>query len=395
MFVFPSELKYMAHPYSTLPAFERLLLLIATFVRYPGAGCADPIYSGTSESRDSLQEILVCLQKVAHEMDVDLPPYSRFTIQSDLKTLRRYGLLARRTYRWGYYLGTGAMNCEELQVALNALHSQAKYQEDPQISRVYQRLTRRLRGLNLKDEMFYPVRTQLDRVIVYTDPEEMMAKRKYRGSLFEKLDVLEAAITKGQAIELFRCRNPYDSDKTWYEKVYPLQLIYSDIAWYLLQEDFEDGHLVVSRLDRFSDHFKILNEGRGTNAQWQSLQTAHRLLEAGWGLKLGSRKQQQREIRGELQLVEVRVRFFPEVMGFIQEGEKRHPNQEIKPGPKGKDSKPTYVDYVVKLPDRSIDEFSRWVYRFMGQAQFISPQWLVEKHQQAAHMVLERYSESS
>ncbi|MGG6266256.1 helix-turn-helix transcriptional regulator [Leptolyngbya sp. AN03gr2] len=358
----------MTHPYSALPAFERLLLLITTFIRYPGVGRIESIYADGDESHDTLQEILNCLQKVAKEVNVDLPSYSRHTIQSDLKTLRHYGLLDRRTYRWGYYLGTGAMNREELQVALNALHSQAKYQEDPQISRVYNKLTRRLRGLNLKDEMFYPIRTQLNRVIVCTHPEEMMAKSQYRGTLFEQLDGVETAIIKGQAIELFHCRNPYEPDKTWYQQIYPLQLIYSDIAWYLLQEDCKDGHLVVSRLDRFSDHFKILGEGRGTNAQWQSLQTAHRLLEAGWGLRLGSRNQQQREIQGELELVEVKVRFFSEVIGFIQEGEKRHPNQEIKPGPKGKNGRPAYVDYSVKLPDRSIDEFSRWVYRFMGQA---------------------------
>lgn len=220
----------MAHSYTGLPAFKRLLLLIATFVRYPGVGCIDPLQSDLNGSDDTLQEILVYLQKVAREVDVELPLYSRYTIQSDLKTLRKYGLLEQRAYKWGYYLGTGAMNREELQVALNALHSQAKYQEDPQVNRIYRRLTRRLRGLNLKDEMFYPIRTQLDRVIVHTDPEEMMAKRQYRGTLFEKLDQLEAAITKGQAIKIYRCRNPYNPGKTGYETVYPLQLIYADIA---------------------------------------------------------------------------------------------------------------------------------------------------------------------
>ena len=383
----------MGHSYAGLPAFERLLLLIATFVRYPGVGCIDPMESDSDKSHDTLSIVHTYLYKVASELNVELPPYSCHTIESDLKTLRRYGLLDRQTYRWGYYLGTGAMNQEELQVALNALHSQAKYQEDPQINLIYQRLTRRLRGLNLKDEMFYPVRTQLDRVIVYTDPKEMMARGKYRDTLFEKLDALEAAIVKGQAVELYRYRNPYNPEKTGYEQVYPLQLIYADIAWYLLQEDYKDGHLVVSRLDRFSDHFKVLDsKGRGSNIQWESVHIAHRLLEAGWGLKLGSREDQRREIRGELELVQVQVRFFPEVMEFIQEGEKRHPKQDIKLGPKGKDGKPAYVDYIVKLPKRSLEEFCRWVYRFMGNAQFIYPQHLAEQHQKFARVLIDRYS---
>ncbi|OUL20836.1 hypothetical protein BV378_28545 [Nostoc sp. RF31YmG] len=287
------------------------------------------------------------------------------------------------------------MNREELQVALNALHSQARYQEDPQINQIYQRLMRRLGGLNLKDEMLYPVRTQLDRVIVYTDPVEMMAKGKYqsRGTLFEKLDALEEAIIKGQAVELYRYRNPYNPKRIGYEQVYPLQLIYADIAWYLLQEDYKDGrHLVVSRLDRFSDHFKVLDErGRGAEAQWKNLHIAHRLLKAGWGLSLGSREDQPKEIRGELELIAVRVRFFPEVMEFIQEGEKRHPKQEIKPGPMGKDGKPAYVDYIVKLPKRSLEEFCRWVYRFMDNAQFIYPQYLAEQHHKLGSALLARY----
>ncbi|MFN6564494.1 MAG: helix-turn-helix transcriptional regulator [Nostoc sp. ChiSLP01] len=384
----------MKHCYSTLAAFERLLLLIATFARYPGVGCHDPMQFDSDRSHDTLRLVQLYLRKVASELDVELPLHSRHTIQSDLKTLRRYGLLDRRPYRWGYYIGTGLMNREELQVALNALHSQARYQEDPQINRIYQKLMRRLGGLNLKHEMLYPVRTQLNRVIVYTDPVEMMAEGKYqsRGTLFEKLDAVEEAIIKGQAVELYRCRNPYNPKRIRYEQVYPLQLIYADIAWYLLHEDYKNGHLVVSRLDRFSDHFKVLDRrGRGADAQWTSLHIAHRLLSVGWGLSLGSKEDQQREIRGELELVKVKVRFFPEVMEFIQEGEKRHPNQQIKAGPMGKDSKPAYVDYIVKLPKRSLDEFCRWVYRFMDNAQFIYPQYLAEKHQKLASALITRY----
>ncbi len=74
------------------------------------------------------------------------------------------------------------------------------------------------------------------------------------------------------------------------------------------------------------------------------------------------------------------VRFFPEVMAFIQEAEKRHPSQKISQGSKTQDGKPTYLDYHIKLPPRSLNEFSRWVYRFMGSAQFLIPAELAEKH---------------
>jgi hypothetical protein len=148
----------------------------------------------------------------------------------------------------------------------------------------------------------------------------------------------------------------------------------------------------VSRLDRFSEHFKLLDsKSRTSTPQWQSLQVANQLLEAGWGLYLGNIEEQRLEKLGKLDFVNVTVRFFPEVLPFIQEAEKRHKSQKIYPGPKAQDSKLMYLDYSVKLPPRSLNEFSRWVYRFMENAQFLAPKELVEKHKQLARELLARY----
>jgi predicted DNA-binding transcriptional regulator YafY len=387
--------KRKTHPYTDLQAFERLMLLIATFVMYPGVGSnddSDAINTQSGNYHDALIEVLEYLQKLAHECGFNLPEYSVHTLRKDLCTLRRYNILNDRMYRWGYYLGTGVMTLGELQVALNALASQANYQQDPQVNRVYQKLMRRLGVLNLAEEFTYPVRSQINRAIVYTNPEQMMADSKYRGTLFEKLEQIEKAIIQGQAIEIYRSRNPYEKGVTEYLTIWPLQLIYSDIAWYLLHEDYQNGHFAVSRLDRFSEYFKLLDsKGRASIAQWQSLQIANKLLEAGWGLYLGNIEEQKLEKIGKLDFVNVSVRFFSEVLPFIQEAEKRHKSQKIYPSPKTHDSKPIYLDYSVKLPPRSLNEFSRWVYRFMGNAQFLEPKELVEKHQQLANELLGRY----
>ena len=387
--------KSTTHLYADLQAFERLMLLIATFVRYPGVGSSnssDSLDTKFGEYHDALVEVLVRLQEVALNCGIDLPTYSVHTLRKDLGTLRRYNILDQGMYRWGYYLGTGAMSLSELQIALNALRSHAKYQQDPQVNRIYQTLMQRLRGLNVSGEFAYPVRSQINRAIIYTNPEEMMADSKYRGTLFEKLEALETAIIRGQVIEIYRIRNPYQKGVTEYLNIWPLQLIYSDIAWYLLHEDYQNGHFAVSRLDRFSDHFKLVDaKSRGSTPQWQSLQVAHQLLEAGWGLYLGEVEDQQRERQGKLSFINVTVRFFPEVMAFIQEAEKRHPSQKISLSTKTQDGKPTYLDYNIKLPQRSINEFSRWVYRFMGNAQFLTPVALAEKHKKGARELLARY----
>ncbi|WP_442948288.1 hypothetical protein [Nostoc sp.] len=44
------------------------------------------------------------------------------------------------------------------------------------------------------------------------------------------------------------------------------------------------------------------------------------------------------------------------------------------------------------MPERSLEEFCRWVYRFMDNAQFISPEHLAEQHQKFARALIDRYS---
>lgn len=85
------------------------------------------------------------------------------------------------------------------------------------------------------------------------------------------------------------------------------------------------------------------------------------MLEKGWGLFLGKADEQRLELEGKLDLIEVKVRFFPTVIDFILEGELRHPKQELEKGPiDSLTGKFVHVDYIVKLPPRSLQEFSWW-----------------------------------
>ncbi len=385
------------HPYSDLSAFERLMLLIATLIKYPGVGAFQSEETPTEGHRNGLQEVQTYLQKTARELNIELTNYSLPTINKDLQKLRAYGILDRRMYRWGYYLGTGAMSQNELQVAFEALASAAKYQGNPQTRRIYETLSQRLRGLDLelKGQLFYPIRQYLNRAINYTDPEEMMAKRENRNNLFHQLDLVEEAISQGQAIEISRSSAPYQRKQIGLMEVWPLQLIYYDIAWYLIYENCSNNHLAVGRVNRFENHCQILTPtGRGLAAQQQSLAKAHKLLENGWGLYLGQPEEQQPELRGELKLETVQVKFFPPVIPFILEGERRHPKQKVSPGLKDKlTGQPAYITYEISLPPRSLNEFSLWVYRYSHNAQVISPPELVEKHRLAAEALIKRYSQ--
>jgi hypothetical protein len=388
--------KPVLHPYADHLAFERLLLLIATLVQYPGVGCCDSLAeSATGKHHNALDAVQTKLRQVAAAVGVELPEGypTTPTIRKDLQTLRDYGILDRRMYRWGYYLGTGAMSLEELRVAFNALESQAQYLGDPQVRQIHQILEQRLRGLDLenKGDFFYPVRAYLNRPIIYTDPDEMIAKGKYQHTLFHCLDTVENAIAQGQLMELYRHCEPY-GQQIGYMQVYPLQLFYHDIAWYLLYEEDKTQHLVVERVDRFKDHCQIMKcQPRGQKAQWESLKIAQKLMKAGWGIYLGQPEEQQLERMGKLPFEQVKVRFFPPVTTFIREGECRHPSQKIIPSKEQQNGDSAYVDYLVKLPRRSFHEFSRWVYRHMGSALVLAPDELVEKHRKEAQALATRY----
>jgi hypothetical protein len=376
--------------YINIQALERLLLLIATLIKYPGVGCPDEFEESHSEHHNALKSVQVKLKELGASLGIDLPDGypSLPTLRKDLGLLKDFKILDQRMYRWGYYLGTGVMSKRELKAAFNALESQAIYQGDPELRIIYKKLKKRLRGFEFTEQQdfFYPVRQHLNRAINFTDPQEMMNKGEYRHTLFHQIDLLETAIIEGQAIELLRNNDPYGENKLGLITLYPLQLIYYDIAWYLIYEDYRDGTLSIGRINRFKDHFKILPNSnyRDISQQQKSLDNAHKLLENGWGLKLGNLEQQQLELAGKLDLVRVKVRFFPPVSSFIAEGELRHCRQVI-------EKQTDYLDYSIELPLRSLDEFSFWVNRYLNHAVVISPPELVEKYRQAALSLVQRY----
>jgi hypothetical protein len=401
--------KPTSHPYIERLAFERLMVLIATLLKYPGIGSPEFLSDIQNNQHhdatipgggaQSIAQVQTYVQQLATQWGIELPiGYPAIpTLRKDLETLRRYGILERRMYRWGYYLGTGALSLEELKVAFNALASQAEFQGDPQVRRIHQILSKRLRGLDmeLKGEFFYPVRQHLNRAIVYTDPEEMAVQGKNRDNLFHQLPLVEKAISQGQVIEISRGSDFYGYSRVGPMQVVPLQLIYQDIAWYLIYE-YTHGHLAIGRLNRFKNYCKVLSEtGRGLEAQRSSLAKAYQLLENGWGLNLGEPQDQKQELQGKLELIKVKVRFFPPVAAFIVEGERRHPKQKITLGPVDETTgKPDYIDYAVALPPRSLDEFSLWVHRYTDKALVLAPPQLVAKHRQTAQALVSRYSTS-
>jgi len=378
------------HPYSDRQAFDRLILLIAIFINYPGIGSPDRLGNNSQTAHESLEAVQAKVYELAKQSNIPLTKYSIPTLRKDLVTLRKYGLLEKRIYRWGYFLGTGVMSFKDLQVALNALNSMAKYQRSPQAIRIYNELEKKLRGKQTLEstDYLYPVRSQIDRAIIYTDLDEMLDIKKNRHNLYHCLEQVEAAIAIGQAINIYRYADPY-SQKIGYLQVFPLQLIYHDIAWYLLYEYVDNGHLEIERIDRFTDQIQLMNKPRGTDLQKSSLTVAMNLFKKGWGLFLGEPSEQEREIAGNLEYMQIKVRFFAPVIAFIEEGEKRHISQSI-----DRSGKPDHIDYSISLPPRSLNEFCRWVQQFVHNAQILEPKDLRDRFRSTAMKLAALYDVS-
>ena len=380
------------HPYREQAALDRLLLLITTLLRHPGIGCPnEDAFDSKTEHHSALALVAIQLQKLAIEQGYSNIADSVPTLRKDLEFLRKYKIIEDRMYRWGYFLGTGIFTPPELQVALHTLKDIGQQLGDPTVYGLHQKLAKRLRGVDFAEEMLYPVRSQLNRVIIATDPDQMRLQRIYQETLFDRLADVETAILAGQSIELYYRQSPYQNQGQQFLRVYPLQLLYHDVAWYLITEDVNSGYLAAVRLDRLSSHLQPLEEvPRGKKKQLDRLRAVHQLLQVGWGISLGSVAQQQQELAGA-ELVKVKVRFFTEVAPFIKEGNKRHPRQKIceKRNAQGQLE---FVDYSISLPDRSLADFYRWVRRFGSQAQVLSPQSAVDLFRQEVKLMFDQYS---
>ncbi|NJL02704.1 MAG: WYL domain-containing protein [Spirulinaceae cyanobacterium SM2_1_0] len=375
------------------------MLLLLTLLHQPGVGGPEPlaIRDNSDQHHSALAALRAQIRTLAAARRCDWPPAypSTATLRKDIQLLRQWGFLEDRMYRWGYYLGTAVLTRRELQVALNALASQAKFQADPQVRQIYKQLQYRLRGFHFETEgdSFYPVREIYQRSIEWTDPEEMVQRGENRRTLFHCIETLEVAIARGQPIEIFRTRAPYGNQQLGAQIAWPLQLLYSEIAWYLLLENCADGHLAVGRVSRYCDRCRVLDPGgRGLPAQQASLDRANRLLAAGWGLFLGEPEEQQAELADQLPLTAICVRFYPPISTFIAEGDRRHPRLRLRPGRKDPQTQqPVHLDFHIELPPRSHHEFLRWLQRYGGDVEVMAPAELRAEHRKRAMAIAQRY----
>ncbi|HBB34086.1 MAG TPA: kinase [Cyanobacteria bacterium UBA8803] len=378
------------HAYSDLEPFQRLLKIIRFILHHPflpnsGEGNLATLVQGLKDHH------------VIAWDGVD-------TVRRDIeKVLKPYQILPEFALRQGYFAGTAILSQPELLKVFNLLQSQAKNLEDPVALSVYEMFRDRLFDSKLdRQEVLdmYPVRAIANRCMI--DVASLP-----HSALLKNLEKLEIAIANGEMLELrrFAGGGRFSGDDDGFFKVWPLQLVFYNHAWYLALECASGKDTNLFRFERLDRLFMGWSQDKRRNRQEQekSLHKLQKLHEASAGLCLGNSASDQQLFlstnKAERSKVEIRVElwFNDDKFRFVSEGTKRFPLKQMKMSPplqRGSASnKPKSLfslsqtgddhfpnRFRVILPKWSLFDVDlwRWIVGFGGHVKVVAPNELVK-----------------
>ncbi len=395
------------HSYSDEQAFDRLIKTIKLVVNQPFL----PDAGGGS------------LGTFAKELKRTVPPASSLItnaknalamLRKDIENvLKPYKIIPDFPMRNGYFAGTVILTQQELIKVYEILQSQVKSLDDPLLLDFYTTFENRMLQSKLinPDENIYPVRAIAHHSIV---DEKYLSEI----SLLKKLPYLEAAILKGELLELCRFNNSanYESDAKKFIQVYPLQIVFHNLAWYLAFEcisgEEEPELLRFERLDRL---FMVYQENppcRSRPEQEKSLEKLHKLLKGTVGIFLGKSISDQRQflspnkaIRSQV-CIRIELWFNDDTYPFIIEGTKRFSQIKMSPPqlprrinlPQSRLCSPTQDKqfpnrFQVVLAKWSIEDFDllRWIVGFGKNVKVIEPPELITKIKEIGQGIIDNH----
>jgi hypothetical protein len=344
-------------------------------------------------------------------------PGETASLRKDLeKVLTPYGFRNRHNnVRHGYCLGTALFSPPRLRELHQVVRQAAGRLADPSAQDLLDELDQRLGWAGISADGLPPVRSYARHTVVDSAgvrPDSLAAPRR--------AEAIEAAIVEHRRVQLQRYRgvgsNPDSPEGEL--RVWPLQLIFHNVGWYLLFEadqiGQERGLIRSERLDRLalrSAHGDLRRSGEQHAAAVARLD---RLLHHSGGIYFGTDLEQQLAIaspsaaRRCQALVTLRFHCAPWAFAFIREGLQRYPIEHTRfsrplpadswwhhpsaphvlpPGP-ADSSHPYPVE--LDLPPWTVAadiDLRSWLFAFGGGIRIESPdslrQELVERCQQA------------
>jgi predicted kinase len=393
-----------SHTYSDLEIFTRLIKTIRCLVHYP---CF-------REDREKTSQEQLWQHLCGH---VYIQPA---TLRKDIEfVLHPYKILPGTTMKRAYYIGTNILTKHELAEVFKALKSHVEGLEDPIALTTYQTFKQKLElSQILCSETLtsrYPVRAIINQPIFDID-----SLPDY--TVYKKLDELTEAIESGKALELDRFagtgRFADDPHANQPFRVWPLQIVFHNIGWYLGYECFDGEQkslLKFERLDRIYIS-QFIGKMRGAAAQKQALSRLKKLYQVSGSLFLGNDAEIQHKYLNPKQRADVEIVLElwcnDGIFRFISEGTKRFPGAKIKMSkPAGSSqqlSKQSIFSlkqsndvefphrFQVTLPCWAIDDINllRWIVGFGGNVKVVKPEIMVNKVKLIGDTISKIYQES-
>jgi predicted kinase len=256
------------------------------------------------------------------------------TLRKDLeKILTPYGFRNRNdNVRHGYCLGTAVLPAARLQELHNVLCQSAGRLADPSAQNLLVELDERLGWAGISADGIPPVRSYARHAVVDT---KLVRRDSLAGP--RRADAIEAAIVEHRRVLLERYPGvgSFADSPAGELRVWPLQLIFHNVGWYLLYEEdqvgYEQGLIRSERLDRLALRSSDGGLRRSPEEQAAALARLERLLHHSGGIYFGSDLEQQLAIaspsaqRRSQALTNLRFCCAPWAFAFIREGLQRYP----------------------------------------------------------------------
>jgi hypothetical protein len=261
-------------------------------------------------------------------------PGETATLRKDLeKVLTPYGFRNRHdNVRHGYCLGTAVLSPPRLRELHNVVRQAAGRLADPAAQALLAELDERLGWAGISADGLAPVRSYARHAVVDT-----ALVRSDSLAVPRRAEAIEAAIVAHSRVRLERYPGvgSFAGSAEGELRVWPLQLIFHNVGWYLLYEEDqigqEQGLIRSERLDRLAMRRQEAGFRRSPELHAAALNRLERLLHHSGGIYFGGDLEQQLAIaspsaqrRSQL-LVSLRFCCAPWAFAFIREGLQRYP----------------------------------------------------------------------
>ena len=341
-------------------------------------------------------------------------PGETATLRKDIeKILTPYGFRNRNdNVRHGYCLGTALLSPPRLVELHNVVRQTAGRLADPSAQDLLVEIEERLTWAGINSAELPPVRSYARQTVVNT-----ALVRRDSLAAPQRADAIEAAIVTHRLVLLKRYPGvgTFSDSPSGELRVWPLQLIFHNVGWYLLYEEDFVGHnkgiIRSERLDRLALQSSSAGMRRSSDDHISAVERLERLLHYSGGIYFGNDLDQQIAIASSSAqqrkeaLIKLRFSCAPWAFAFIREGLQRYPIEHTrfsKPlpddnwwyHPKAPHSLEPIVDsshpYPVELdlPVWSIAadiDLRSWLFAFGGGIRIESPDPLRQELLQRSH----------